>query len=114
MGDDEALLTRLYDAFNRKDIDAVLAFAHPDIVWHSLYDDAWLKGRSAVQDMWLRQFAAINPEITPLSFTRLDDGRLQVQVNYVIRTLDGRLFTDELATNTYRITDGQVIEMEWN
>src|SRR3990167_676297 len=114
MGDFEGLLTRLYEAFNRKDIEAVLVFAHPDVVWHSLFDNTWLRGQEAVRDMWLRQFATINPEMTLISFTPLEDGRARVLISYVIRSLDGKIFTEEVATNTYSFKDGLIIGMEWD
>ena len=33
MSDDVGLLTRVYELFNRRDIQRVLAVMHPDVVW---------------------------------------------------------------------------------
>jgi ketosteroid isomerase-like protein len=114
MGDTEALLTRLYEAFNRKDIEAVIAYLHPDVSWPNLFGEGRLQGRDAMRRMWRDQFAAINPEATPIAYTTLPDGRVRVEIAYVVRTLDGRLFTEEVATNTYRFKDDQIIGMEWD
>ena len=46
--------------------------------------------------------------------TTLADGRIAVKVAYVVRTLDGKLFTEEVVTNTYRFQDDQIIGMEWD
>ena len=113
MGDTEALLTRLYEAFNRKDIEAVVAFLHPDVSWPNLFGEGRLQGRDAMRLMWRDQFSAIDPEATPVAFTPLPDGRLKVDIAYVVRTMDGKLFTEEMATNTYRFEDGLIIGMEW-
>lgn len=113
MGDHEALLTRLYEAFNRKDIEAVVAYLHPEIDWPNLFGEERLHGRDALRTMWREQFSRINPEATPISFTEQPDGGLKVEIAYVVRTLDGKLFTEELATNIYRFRDGLVLSMDW-
>lgn len=66
-----------------------------------------------MRDMWRDHFATINPEATPLQVTRLPDGRVVVRISYVVRPLDGRLFTEEAATNTFTFADDLIIAMEW-
>jgi len=114
MGDHKALLARLYEAFNRKDIDAVVGFMHPDVAWPNLFGGKPLKGREALRTMWRDQFSRIDPEGAPISMTTLPDGRVAVKVAYVVRTLDGRLFTEEVVTNTYSFKDDQIVGMEWD
>lgn len=114
MGETEALLTRLYEAFNRKDIDAVVSALHPEISWPDLFGGGRLQGHQAMREMWRDQFSQIDPEATPLAFTTLPDGRVRVEISYVVRTLDGKLFTDERARNTYSFKDGRIIGMEWD
>lgn len=114
MGDHKALLTRLYEAFNREDIEAVVGFMHPEVSGPNLFDNRQMTGREALRGMWRKQFAKIDPEGTPITMTTLADGRVAVKVAYVVRTLDGRLFTEEVVTNTYRFKDDQIIGMEWD
>src|SRR3990167_3315554 len=97
MGDHQALLTRLYEAFNRKDIEAVVAALHPDVDWPDLLDGGRVRGRDAVRDYWKRQFAIISPEATPIEFDERPDGRMAVKIHYVARAADGGgLWTDEV------------------
>lgn len=114
MGDHKALLTRLYEAFNRKDIDAVVGFMHPDVSWPDLFGGGRRSGRDALRAMWRDQFSKIDPEGAPISMTALPDGRIVVRVAYVVRTLDGKLFTEEVVLNTYRFRDDLIIDMEWD
>lgn len=114
MGDTEALLNRLYEAFNRKDIEAVISALHPDVTWPDLFGEGRLRGHEAMRTMWRDQFATINPEATPISFTREPDGAVKVLISYVVRTLDGKVFTEEIATNTFRFRDGLIAEMDWD
>lgn len=114
MGDHEALLTRLYEAFNRKDIEAVVASLHPDVDWPNLLDGGRIHGRDAVRDYWARQFAIISPEATPIAFEPLPDGRLAVKIHYVVRAADGGgLWNDEVTANLYSFLDGLVSRMDW-
>jgi ketosteroid isomerase-like protein len=114
MGETEALLTRLYEAFNRKDIEAVVGSLHPEIDWPNVFGEGRVRGLPALRQMWADWFSKIDPEATPISFTVRPDGRVTVLVNYVVRTLDGKIFTDELASNTYRFKDGLIIGMDWD
>ena len=56
MGDREALLTGLYEAFNRKDIEAVVGALHPDVSWPNLFGEGRLHGQEALRAMWREQF----------------------------------------------------------
>ena len=113
MGDHEALLTGLYEAFNRKDIEAVVSVLHPEVSWPNLFGEGRLQGHEAMREMWRDQFSKIDPEATPIAFTPLRDDAVKVLISYVVRTLDGRVFTEEIATNTYQFRDGLIIGMEW-
>lgn len=114
MGDTEALLNRLYEAFNRKDIEAVVSTLHPDVSWPSLFGEGRMQGHEALRRMWREQFSKIDPEATPIRFTRRPDGGVKVLISYVVRTRDGKVFTEEIATNTYRFKDGLIIGMDWD
>lgn len=114
MGDHQALLTRLYEAFNRKDIEAVVAALHPDVDWPNLLDGGRLHGREAVRDYWKRQFAIISPEATPIEIGKRPDGGLAVKIHYVVRAVDGGgLWTDEVTTNIFSFRDGLILRMDW-
>lgn len=114
MGEPEALLNSLYEAFNRKDIEAVISALHPDVTWPNLFGEGRLRGHEAMRTMWRDQFATINPEATPITVTIQPDGSARVLISYVVRTLDGKVFTEEIATNTYRFRDGLISDMDWD
>ncbi|MDP1630005.1 MAG: nuclear transport factor 2 family protein [Caulobacter sp.] len=114
MGNLEALLTRLYEAYNRKDVDAVVAGMHPEIDWPSLFSEGRVVGREAVRALLTRQFQTMDPEITPVAMTRDAQGRVRVRVNYVVRDLKGKLFTEEDNTNVFSFRDGLIVGMDWD
>jgi len=46
----EEVLKRIYDAFNARDIDAVLVALHPDVDWPNGWEGGRVTGHSALRD----------------------------------------------------------------
>jgi hypothetical protein len=111
-GSHEALLRDLYDAFNRRDVDAVIAALHPDVDWPNAFEGGRVHGRADVRAYWTRQFAQIDPRVTPVRFEELGDGRVAVTVHQVVRGLDGGLLADREVTHSYDLRDGRVVRMD--
>ncbi|GAB3798635.1 hypothetical protein GCM10028819_20160 [Spirosoma humi] len=53
--DDQTTLNQLYQDFNDRDINAVLAFLHTDVTWPNGWEGGYVHGRDDVQAYWLRQ-----------------------------------------------------------
>jgi hypothetical protein len=112
LGQPDTLLIDLFDAFNAKEVDAAGALLHPDVDWPNLFGPDRLRGREAVMSMWAEQFGRFDPEITLLEMHALPDGGRQARVSYVVRTLDGKLFTEEPATHVFTFRDGFISKMD--
>ena len=110
--DTEAFLRRCYTAFNARDLEGALALMHPDVTWPNGWEGGWLAGVEAVRDYWRRQWAAIDPSVEPLGFTREADGRIAVRVHQIVRDLGGNLLADELVEHVYSVQDGFIRRME--
>jgi len=41
---DRELLIYVYDAFNRRDVDSILALMHPEVEWPNGMDGGWYTG----------------------------------------------------------------------
>jgi ketosteroid isomerase-like protein len=102
----------LYDGFNARDIDTVLAALAPDVVWPNGWEGGVVRGHEEVRDYWTRQWRQVDPTVTPLGFTYEEDGRVAVQVHQVIRETNGAPIADGQVTHVYRFRDGLVTEME--
>lgn len=112
--DERRLLIDLYNKFNARDIDAVLARLHPDVRWPNGWEGGWLEGRQAVRDYWTRQWAAINPRVEPISFEDDESGHIVVGVHQVVRDLDGNIISDAMVEHIYQIEDGLIRRMDIN
>jgi ketosteroid isomerase-like protein len=86
---DIELLKQLYDRFNARDIDGVLAALADDVEWANGMDGGHVYGRAAVRDYWTRQWAMISPHVEPVGFHRTADGAVVAEVRQIIRDLDG-------------------------
>jgi ketosteroid isomerase-like protein len=110
--DDEARLRASYAAYNARDIDGVLAGLGDDVDWPNAWEGARVRGKDAVRDYWRRQWAAVDPLVTPQTIRRRDDGRLAVEVHQTVRDRDGRLLLDGRVLHVYLMRDGLVRRMD--
>jgi hypothetical protein len=108
----EDLLRSMYAAFNARDVNAVLLHMAADVDWPNAWEGGRVNGHEAVRDYWTRQWAAIDPAVTPISFTRRADGRVAVEVHQVARSLDGALLGEGRVLHVYAFRDDSVVRMD--
>jgi ketosteroid isomerase-like protein len=106
------LLTSAYDAFNARNIDAVLATMHPDVEWPNGMEGGYVHGHREVREYWTRQWRAIDPHVEPRGFAAAADGRIVVTVHQVVRDSTGEVVTDQMIQHVYRIESGLIRSME--
>jgi hypothetical protein len=105
---DTELLKRLYDRFNARDMDALLATMDPDVMWANGLEGGHLHGRQGVRDYWTRQWAMMDSRAEPTSFSIGEDGTAYVEVHLTARDLDGNLLFDEKAGHVFQIENGLI------
>ena len=110
--DHRDLFRGLYEAFNRRDIDAVLALMSDEVDWPNAWKGGRLTGREAVRDYWTAQWAEIDPHVEPLSVTERPDGSLEVTVRQVVRSSDGELVGEGEVVHVYRMHEGLINRMD--
>ncbi len=110
--DTELVLRRTYAAFNARDIDAVLAVMHPNIVWPNGMEGGCVFGHSGIREYWTRQWRLIDPSVEPLRLIVERDGRVAVDVHQVVRDLVGNILKDALVQHVYAFEDGLIKSME--
>jgi len=108
MPDDVALLGHLYERFNARDIEAVLAVLHADVSWANGVEGGHVHGRDDVRLYWTRQWASIDPHVEPVAFSAGPQGEIIVEVHQTVRDLAGRLLADKRVGHVFRIEDGLI------
>jgi ketosteroid isomerase-like protein len=110
--DHEPLLRDLYDAFNRRDIGRAIAAMSPDVDWPNAFEGGRVAGRDGVREYWTRQFTQIDPHVEPVGFSTDADGRVAVEVQQLVRTIDGEVLADRVVTHVYAFHEGLVERMD--
>jgi SnoaL-like domain len=108
----EAILKQLYEAFNTRKLDSLLAALDPAVDWPNGWEGGRLYGREAVRDYWTRQWAELDPHVTPVAFTTDAEGRITVEVHAVIRDLNAKILADHTVLHRYTFEAGLIRRME--
>jgi hypothetical protein len=106
------LLTKVYSAFNARDIDTVLAAMSADVDWPNGWEGGRIYGREGVRDYWTRQWAAIDPSVEPVGFDTDETGRTVVNVHQLVRDLEGNVIAEGMVEHVYLIEDSLIRRME--
>lgn len=108
MSDEVDLLRRIYDGFNARDMETMLAAMHEDAIWANGMEGGHVHGRDEVRSYWARQWAIIDPHVKPVAFARSPEGEVVVEVHQVVRDLNGNLLADKMIGHVFRIEKGLV------
>jgi len=106
------LLIAAYQAFNARDIDAILAVMHPDLDWPNGMEGGRVNGRENVRQYWTRQWGVLDPRVEPVSIEDDAAARNVVRVHQVVRDLAGNLVVDQFVEHVYTIRDGLIERMD--
>jgi hypothetical protein len=110
--DREALLRATYAAFNARDIDGVVGQLASDVDWPNAWEGGRVQGPDAVRDYWTRQWAAIDPHVTPTGFSTRPDGSVVVEVHQLVRALDGSPVAESDVRHVYVFRDDLIERMD--
>lgn len=106
------LLKNVYGAFNRRDIDAVLAWMRPDVDWPNGMEGGRVHGRDEVRAYWTRQWSMIDPHVEPVNMRDDEHGNTVVDVHQVVRDLSGKILKDQIVHHVYSFRDGLIERMD--
>jgi hypothetical protein len=107
-----ALLTRLYDAYNKGDFDAFSAELDPAVDWPDQIAGGRVVGVEAMRAFWARRNGMVRVEAAPLEFITLEDGRVSVSTNQTVHNLQGRLWSDSCVRHIYTFQGERVSRMD--
>ena len=113
------LVKHLYDRFNARDIDGVLAKLTIDVAWANGMEGGHVRGHDAVRDYWTRQWAIVSPHVEPVSFQTTDDAVVAVEVIQSVFGLDGEPLEgqshglkDETVRHFFHVENGKIARFD--
>lgn len=110
MKTDEKNLRDLYDAFNRRDVEAVLAMMADDVKWANGMEGGFVDGRDNVREYWRRQFEMFNPQLEILE-SKTDESRSVVKLRQIVRDLSGNLLDDKTVEHIFTFDENGLIKL---
>lgn len=112
MDNDIAFLQDLYDRFNMRDIDGVLAALTADVAWANGMEGGHVHGREAIRAYWTRQWATLRPHVEPVGFEQAADGAIKVDVQQTVRDLQGKVLATDVLGHVFRLRGGKVARFD--
>jgi ketosteroid isomerase-like protein len=102
------LLKHLYERFNARDMEAVLATMHRDVIWANGLEGGQVYGHDGVRKYWTRQWETMDSHAEPTSFSMGEDGKVYVEVHLTARDLKGNLLFDSRGGHVFQVEDGLI------
>lgn len=112
MTSNQQFLQNLYDAFNKREIETIIALMLPNVKWANGLEGGFVYGRDAVREYWTSQLKDIQPELEPLKFETDENNRDIVTVHQIIKDLQGNVLADTTVHQIFTIENGRVVLYE--
>ncbi len=107
-----SLIQKAYTAFNARDIDTALSTFHPDVQWPKAFEGGYVQGHEEIRSYWTRQWLEINPKVEPITINEREDGKFEVEVEQIVKDLEGILLFDGVVMHVYTMEDGLLRKMD--
>jgi len=106
------ILQKIYDAFNKREIETILAMMAEDVKWANGMEGGFVYGRDAVREYWRRQFEIINPQLEIVRIETDENNRAVVTVHQIVKDPDGNLLADKTIDHIFTFEDGLIKTFE--
>ena len=107
MNSNQQFLKNIYEAFNKREIEAIISFMDPDVKWANGMEGGHVYGHNGVKEYWTRQFTMVSSNVSPLEINK-EDGTVKVKVHQVVHDLNGNLLADEIVYHFFLLQDNKV------
>lgn len=112
MADTQTLIRRAYAAFNKRDIDVALALMSNHVSWPKASEGGQVVGKDEIRAYWTRQWSQFDPHVEPIEVINRSEGKTDVRVHQLVRSLDGDVLSDTEVWHTYTISNGLIDRMD--
>ena len=112
MADTQALIKRAYAAFNKRDIDSVLALMSENVSWPKASEGGRVVGKEEIRSYWTRQWKEFDPHVEPLEVIDQEGGTTHVKVHQLVKSLGGDVLSDGEVWHVYTIANGLLERMD--
>lgn len=111
MANRSTLIAEAYAAFNRRDIDGVLALMSDDVNWPKASEGGRAIGKEEIRAYWTRQWEEFDPHVEPIEVVQNEE-KTEVKVHQVVKSLRGDVLSDSEVWHIYTIASGLIQRMD--
>lgn len=112
MTETESLIGRAYSAFNRRDVDGVLALMSDSVSWPKASEGGRAVGKEEIRSYWSRQWKEFDPHVEPLEVIDRGADGVHVRVHQIVKNLHGDVLFDGEVWHVYTFANGLIERME--
>lgn len=112
MADTKTIIEQAYSAFNKRDIDGVLALMTQDVSWPKASEGGKVVGKEEVRAYWTRQWGEFDPHVEPLAITEKDGGKTRVRVHQLVKSMEGNVLWDSEVFHVFTMKGGLIAAMD--
>ena len=110
--DTPALISQIYAAFNKRDIDGTLALMSEDVSWPKASEGGRVVGKQAIREYWTRQWTEFDPLVNVLEVVDRESGVTGVKVHQLVKDREGNVLSDTELWHVYSSADSLIDRME--
>jgi hypothetical protein len=108
----QILIAEAYSAFNRRDIDAVLALMSENVSWPKASEGGRAVGKKEIRAYWTGQWKEFDPHVAPVEVIDREGGKTDVKVHQLVKTLGGDVLSETDVWHVYTIANGLIERMD--
>ena len=108
----QELISQVYSAFNRRDVDATLMLMSENVSWPKASEGGRVVGKQGVRDYWTRQWAEFDPRVDVLEVVERKAGKTEVKVHQLVKNLKGDVLSDTELWHVYTVANGLIERMD--
>lgn len=106
------VIKKAYNGFNERNIEQVFSQMDSNVHWPKAFDGGYVVGFKEIREYWTKQWSEINPKVEPISISEQQDGRVEVLVHQLVKTLDGDVIYNGEVKHLYAFTNGLIARMD--
>jgi hypothetical protein len=112
MANTRTLIAQAYSAFNQRNVDGALALMSENVSWPKASEGGRVVGKEEIRAYWTRQWQEFDPHVEPIAVIDREDGKTDVRVHQLVRSLGGEVLSDSEVWHVYTILDGLILRMD--
>lgn len=110
--DKKTLISKAYEAFNKRDTESVLALMSNSVDWPKASEGGRAIGKDEIREYWSRQWQTFNPQVEVLEIEEISDTKAIVKVHQLVKDMTGSVLSDSQVYHEYTFNNGLIERMD--